>query len=99
MSELRPFAVMRIEGEFAHICAWCPDKVDADAWASARGLKASHGICKACEPKLCTDVEFEAGERCVAPDSELERGAAARGTATDGPPRLVKFSCRLGGGK
>ena len=30
MSGLRPQALMRTEGEFAHICAWCPDKVDAE---------------------------------------------------------------------
>lgn len=93
-SELRPRAVMRIEGEFAHVCAWCPDKLDADAWVVAQGLRASHGICGACEPKLCTDVDFEAGERCVAPNPDACQGSAARGTASAAPARLVKFSCR-----
>jgi len=32
----------------ARICAWCPDKAEADAWAVARGLYISHGMCEGC---------------------------------------------------
>jgi hypothetical protein len=91
-SGLRPHAVMRVEGAFAYICAWCPDLVDANAWAEARGLTGSHGICKTCTPKLCTEVVFEAGERCAAPTSDLLEGTTARGTASVVP------SCRLSSG-
>lgn len=93
-SELRPHAVMCVEGEVARICAWCPDKLDADAWAEARGLLTSHGICEACKAQLCTDVVFEAGERCAAPG---ETSLAAVSTPTGAPARLVVFSCRRGG--
>ncbi len=88
-SEIRPQAVISVDREtgFARICAWCPDKAEADVWAEAEGLKASHGICLPCQPKLASDVTFEAGERCAAPS------LAARGTATGVPSRLV-FSCR-----
>lgn len=93
-SELRPRAVMRIEGGFAHICAWCADKPAADVWAAEQGLRPSHGICQACMPQLASDVIFEAGERCGAPDAAE---SAERGTASAAPSRLVAFSCRLGG--
>lgn len=92
---MMPGAVMRVRADgFAEICAWCSDKADADRWAETLGYRPSHGICEACQPKLGTDVIFEAGERCVAPDH-----SAARGTATATPSRLVVFSCRMGRGK
>lgn len=95
-NELRPHAVIYVEGTTARICAWCPDKLDAEVWAEERVLTVSHGICPTCRPRLATEVIFEAGERCVAPDSA---GAAERRTALGVPSRLVVFSCRLGGGK
>lgn len=95
-TELRPRAVMRVEGGFAHICAWCSDKPDADAWAEARGLQPSHGLCPACQPKLASEVIFEAGERCAAPE---EQSFAAASAPFGAPSCLVAFSCRMGGGR
>lgn len=94
---MRPQAVMSVVGTFANICSACSDKADADAWAAAHGLTASHGFCDECKERICTEVIFEAGERCVAPGHG--NAPAARGTAMDVPSRPVVFSCRLGGGK
>lgn len=84
-----PSAVMRLRGDgFVDVCAWCPDKLDADAWARAHGLTVSRGICKTCAPKLATEVIFDAGERCAAPDLT---GSAERGTASGVPSCVVVF--------
>lgn len=96
--DLRPRAVIRVDGPLAYICAWCPDKPAADVWAADRGLMASHGICQACKRSVATEVIFEAGERRVAHDpAQGPQATSARETAPDQPSRLVVFSCRLGG--
>lgn len=91
-----PRAMMRVRGGFAEVCAWCDTKNQADAWAEARGLKASHGICPACVPKcLGTEVIFDAGDiRRAAPTPQLHEVSAERSTALGSRPRVVVFSCR-----
>jgi hypothetical protein len=93
-----PHAVQSFADGFAQVCAYCDSKHAADNWSWAHGLRASHGICPACVPKLISDVDFEAGERCAAPGSVGKQSYAARGTATGVPSGLVKPSCRSGGG-
>ncbi len=90
-----PSAVMLVRGDgFVDVCAWCAGKAEAEAWVAAQGMRASHGICTPCRPKVAgPDVIFEAGERCATPDS----ASAGRGTASGVPSRLVAFSCRRGG--
>lgn len=36
----------------AHVCAWCKDKPEADAWCSAQGITPSHSICPGCQSRV-----------------------------------------------
>lgn len=36
----------------AHICAWCKDKAEADAWCSAQGITPTHSICPRCQARF-----------------------------------------------
>jgi hypothetical protein len=33
------------------ICAWCPDKDEAEAMAKAEGFNVTHGCCESCSQK------------------------------------------------
>lgn len=44
------------DGSLAQVCAWCPDKVEAEAEAAALGLSVTHGICDACSEKELASV-------------------------------------------
>ena len=33
------------------VCAWCPDKAQADALAERHGYAVTHGLCPACYQK------------------------------------------------
>lgn len=33
------------------ICAWCPDREQAEALAEAHGYDTTHGLCPACKQK------------------------------------------------
>jgi hypothetical protein len=41
------------------ICAWCPDKGEAEMRAAARGYDVTHGICAACADKLMKEIYRE----------------------------------------
>jgi hypothetical protein len=47
--------------ELVVVCAWCPDKLDREMEALARGQSISHGICRDCRRRLELD-EFELDE-------------------------------------
>ncbi len=50
-------AWLRIENGLAIICAWCPDKAQAEARAARAGLKCSHGICPECAAEHLEESE------------------------------------------
>jgi hypothetical protein len=93
---MTPQAVMEVRGDgFVRVCAYCPDKVAADAWVADRGLQATRSICRECAPLVASEVIFDAGVRRAAPLSGLPE-IAARVTALSEPSRIVAFSCRMG---
>jgi hypothetical protein len=47
-------------GPVVRVCAWCPDKLEAEAEAKAAGHVVSHGICPECAQKLMAE---QTGER------------------------------------
>lgn len=53
-------AWLRTENGLAIICAWCPDKVEAEARAARAGLKCSHGVCPECAVEHFDEKESEA---------------------------------------
>lgn len=43
-------------GILVRICAWCPDKVQAERTCRAAGLRVTHGICVDCYARMIRDV-------------------------------------------
>ncbi len=44
----RPPSVMRVDGDYAYICAWCDTDSSGTRWAKDHALMTSHGICPTC---------------------------------------------------
>lgn len=34
------------------VCAWCPDKREAEDWARAKGTPVTHGCCPSCAAEM-----------------------------------------------
>lgn len=56
MKSITRTAWLRIEHGQAIICAWCPDKIEAEARAARASLPVSHGICLECKSRQLSDV-------------------------------------------
>ena len=51
-----PAAFVRMKGDVALICAWCPSKGDADLWAKARHYEISNTACPSCFEKAMKEA-------------------------------------------
>lgn len=40
----------------ARICARCPDKAEAEAYAKAQGMECTHGECQACNEAFMAEI-------------------------------------------
>ena len=47
----------------AVVCAWCPDKAEADHWALAHSLSVSHGLCASCRDAFVEQIKCERASR------------------------------------
>ncbi len=54
-----PPAVLSVDQEKrAHICAWCQDKAEAEAWCQKQNLMVTHSICPRCRDALIQEKDF-----------------------------------------
>jgi len=57
--DLVPAAVLSVDQQKrAHICAWCKDKEQAEAWCRRQNFTMTHGICPDCQESLFQQEDF-----------------------------------------
>lgn len=65
---MKPHAVIEVRPDkFARVCAWCPDKVAADAWCESRGYDVSHTLCGECAEKQKQEIDKLRCEKVTPP--------------------------------
>ena len=56
------YAVKPTGGFVVRVCAWCPDKAEADRLAHAAGLEVTHCMCVSCYQIQLSDLLGETNE-------------------------------------